>query len=168
LSGDVKQTPETSQLVLRDFEQIRTTISSPPTSEIDLAAELAQLRETWRGVCDVKIQIDRFSSKLLELDSDAQMAVNEISKEVVSNAYRHGKASQVEILISKQSEQEILLSATNNGHTLAARKKMNQPRRGIGSQMLDEIALEWSIKSDRVAQKTELRAIIAIESNSAN
>ena len=165
LSGNSKQTPETIHMVLRDFEQIRKAISSPPATEIDLAAELKLLRDTWRGVCEVKVQIDRFSSKLLELDSDARMAVNEISKEVVSNAYRHGKASQVAIRISKQSDQEILLSAINNGHPLMSQK--NRQRRGIGSQMLDDIALDWSIKSDRIAQKTEFRATIAIESNSA-
>ena len=168
LSSDKKLTPEIIDLVTRDFEQIRNAISAPPQTKINLSAELKELSETWRGVCEVKYEIDRFASELLARDSDAQMAVNEISKEVVSNAYRHGKARTVSIVVTTLSNQEILFTAINNGEPVGSKGSKSDARRGIGSQMLDEIALEWSIKSDRIAQKTEFQAIIAIDSNGPN
>lgn len=168
LSSPGANGPELRKLTLRDFEKIRSSISRPPASNIDLNAELKQLMDAWRGVCDVRIKIDSHASKLLSRDSDARMSINEVAKEVVSNAFRHGRARSVEIQVVSVNEHEVSITAINDGFSISPNGKEANNRRGIGSQMLDEITIEWAIKSDRVARKTVFKALIAVDSNRAD
>jgi anti-sigma regulatory factor (Ser/Thr protein kinase) len=59
-------------------------------------------------------------------------------KEGVSNAIRHGHAKYVEISILEESADAIRIEISNDGVSDSS------DRQGVGSQMLDEITMNWS------------------------
>jgi hypothetical protein len=62
-------------------------------------------------------------------------------KESVTNAIRHGKARLVEISIQDLNDGSIQIEVTNDGET----NLLGSP--GVGSQILDEITMNWSRES---------------------
>ena len=64
--------------------------------------------------------------------------INEIVKECVSNAIRHGQASKVTVTFFDSQDGSISISVTNNGDGPISTEQ------GVGSQMLDEITMSWS------------------------
>ena len=76
---------------------------------------------------------------MLDKDDFAKQSIAEICKEAVGNAYRHGKATKVEInlqIVSKRFE----VTITNDGIAPAEKRST-----GIGSKMLDDLAPRWTL-----------------------
>ena len=127
--------------VREDMGRILQSLSKPLTAEIDLKAAMDELVEVWSGVVEVTYMGSKEAVDLLDKDDFAKQSISEICKEAVGNAYRHGKASKVEInlqIVSKRFE----ITVTNDG--LAPAEKRSK---GIGSRMLDDLAPRWSLTS---------------------
>lgn len=128
--------------VRADMDRILQSLSRPLNIEIDLKAAMDDLVEVWHGVVAITFTGSRDAVDLLDKDGFAKQSISEICKEAVSNAYRHGKATKVEIdmrIVSKRFE----LTITNDG--VAPKEGCEQ---GIGSKMLDDLAPRWSLTSD--------------------
>lgn len=124
--------------VREDVERASFAISSFGKNEIDLAQSLREISDLWQGVCAVDIDYSQNLIESVPKDSVSAHCINEIVKECVSNAIRHGEASQVTVSISDPLDGSISISITNNG---AARISTQQ---GVGSLMLDEVTMNWS------------------------
>jgi two-component sensor histidine kinase len=76
----------------------------------------------------------------------------EIAKELVSNAYRHGKASKVWISVYLTEAGTAKLIMTNNGLSIPADFEP-----GLGFAMFDELTSDWEI--DRTEQSRFIASI---------
>lgn len=90
-------------------------------------------------------------------DKSARICVNEIAKEAVSNAVRHGNASVAKIEIDRMQNDLIEMKISNDGAPPKAKIE-----KGVGSQMFDELTLEWSLNFDRVSSRTVLSATFPV------
>ena len=136
--------------VREDMDRIVQSLSKPLNAEIDLKAAMDDLVEVWNGVVDITYKGSREAVDLLDNDDFAKQSISEICKEAVGNAYRHGKATKVEIdlqIVSKRFE----LTITNDGSAPAEGRS-----KGIGSKMLDDLAPRWSLTSE--GSRTTLKA----------
>ena len=125
--------------VREDMDRILQSLSKPLNSEIDLQAAMNDLVEVWQGVINVKYTGSKEAVDLLDKDDFAKQSIAEICKEAVGNAYRHGKATRVEIdlqIVSKRFE----LTITNDGVAPQEGRSI-----GIGSKMLDDLAPRWTL-----------------------
>lgn len=125
--------------VREDMDRILQSLSKPLNTEIDLRAAMSDLAEVWHGVIEVSYTGSREAVDLLDKDDFAKQSIAEICKEAVGNAYRHGKATKVEInlqIVSKRFE----VTITNDGIAPAAKRST-----GIGSKMLDDLAPRWTL-----------------------
>ena len=139
------------ELVSQDLKRAKDGLSSTPLIDLDFEQAKADLVATWRGVCEVKWQISVSASRALERFDSARMCVNEIAKEAVSNAVRHGEAKLVSIAIERPIDDLLTLVISNDG--IAPR---DSGTKGVGLQMLDEVALSWSLDHNRGRGLTEL------------
>jgi anti-sigma regulatory factor (Ser/Thr protein kinase) len=80
------------------------------------------------------------------------MCLNEILKEAVSNAVRHGDATAVDVQIVL-TQNEIELQVLNDG-----RPAISTSRKGLGSTMFDDLTISWQLARDYDADKTVLSA----------
>jgi len=125
--------------VREDMQRILQSLEKPLNIEIDLKAGMDDLVEVWHGVVAINYTGSREAVDLLDKDGFAKQSFSEICKEAVSNAYRHGKATKVEIdlrIVSKRFE----LTITNDG--VAPQEGRTK---GIGSKMLDDLAPRWTL-----------------------
>ncbi|MEY3537432.1 MAG: hypothetical protein RL645_246 [Actinomycetota bacterium] len=109
----------------------------------DFAEVINQIVSLWRGSCEISVFITEESSAALYQDRNAAACVVEVVQEAISNAVKHGRASNASVMISKV-ENLAEVRVRNDGTALAQGEKASE---GLGSQILDEICHKWSIEN---------------------
>ena len=92
----------------------------------------------------------------------AAAGINEVLKEVVSNAVRHGDASELMAQINLTDHDEIHVRVENNG---TAPNQLG--RIGIGSRLYDELTINWSLRTDETSGFVVFEALLPIASTSS-
>jgi len=129
------------QLIRADLQKALELINAPLNKvNIDLEQELAALVKTWAGACDITFEIEAKVRDLLLADSNLAFCVNELSKEIAGNAFRHGGSDELHISIEASAESTVELIATSNGLPPAS-----NPKPGVGMRMFDELSIAWSM-----------------------
>lgn len=140
-------------LVRQDLARAADALSKTPETEVDLPVALGNLQTTWKGICEIKFEISERANRSLQRDANARMCVNEICKEAVSNAVRHGEAKAMTIAIDRSADELLIIDASNTGRPVAA-----NIRQGVGSAMLDDLTVQWSLTNNRALGRTVLQA----------
>ena len=95
---------------------------------------------------------------MLKNDQVASDILNEILKEVVSNAVRHGNATNIYGEISMKDSRTISVLISNDGL-----KPPKEKIERVGSKMLDAVSLERTLEWNSDEQRTEFKALIPIK-----
>jgi signal transduction histidine kinase len=143
-------------LVREHIAQARKGLSQNSSGVFNLVAALKETTKTWRGILEIKTDLQSPAAKILIADRWASVCANEIIKESVSNSMKHGKAERVEVSFESAQPGFIEIIAIDDGKGLP-----RQFRPGLGSQLLDEIAFPWSLEK-RPEGGTLLRARIPV------
>ena len=144
-------------MVRQDLARAEVALQSKPVRELDLHRTISELTTTWRGVCDVSIKVSERAARALKRNFEVMFGVNEIMREAVSNAVRHAGATDVQIEIDRERDDLIDFVAKNGGKPIKADVTL-----GMGSQMLDELTVDWSLTQDERQGKTVLSATIPV------
>lgn len=145
------------ELVSQDLDRARKALESAPEPEVNFDKISNELVRTWAGICEVTWRVSERAQRVIQRDSSVLICINEIAKEAVSNAVRHGNASTVRIEVERSHDELIEIKAVNNG--TAPKSKSEQ---GLGSKLLDDLTLEWKLSYDRASGKTILSATFPI------
>ena len=158
----LQASPEPERYVLNrvaeDLERARQALLAPPVRTIDLPDSIAQLKATWRGICDIRTNISDRAARALRSNNDACLCVNEIIKEAVSNAVRHGEAKVVNISIDRHDDFSLEIEVSNDGVPLRAQNKL-----GVGSRLIEELTTDWSIDSSKATGLTVFKANLPLQ-----
>jgi signal transduction histidine kinase len=145
------------ELVKQDLRRAEAAVDANLNDEIDLPSGLSELQEVWRGICEISIEISERAKRALARGHDSSFCVNEIVKEAVSNAVRHGDATSASVSIDRVTDDLLNVTVINNGSA----PRVKEQQQGIGSDMLDEICLSWSL--DVVKKKVRLVAELPVK-----
>lgn len=137
----------------KDLDRAVVALTTPPNVTLNFSSTLQELVATWRGVCEIDLKITAGLKKTIIQDSRLSMCVNEILKEAVSNAVRHGDARSANVKLTQTRAGVLQISVSNNG---AAPKPSK--RKGLGSTLLDELTLDWQLNFDENVHQTVLIA----------
>lgn len=124
--------------------------SSPHSMLTDTLQDISEL---WDGTCTVRWTMDHRTIRALVESPDAAMSAAEISRECVSNAIRHGRASEVWITITRSGE-HILVTSLDDG---SGPPDDSSP--GLGSTLFDELCDDWNLQ--RLDEHTRVQARLA-------
>lgn len=149
-------------LVKQDLERAAQVLSKTPEPDVDLQVALAALATTWQGICEIKFEFSERAQRSLQRDGNARMCVNEICKEAVSNAVRHGEAKEIKILIDRSADELLIIEASDNGRGISSNAVQ-----GVGSRMLDDLTVEWSLTKNHAIGRTVLEAKLPLAGISA-
>jgi hypothetical protein len=148
---------------------IRNSLAAPRPISIDLASELANLKASWRGVCDVVIEVEKGIPRALKENHELAFCVNELCKEAISNAFRHGAAKNATIKIALVDTQLFQLTIVNDGRSVrATSSSQSRHTEGLGLKLYDELCLSWSLKSDGISKKTTLNLLVPVQPNTTD
>ncbi len=153
---------KTLDLAKKDLERAIAALSNPPATELNFSSAMKELTDTWQGVCEVKYEISTELKKILARDTRLSMCVNEICKEAISNAVRHGDARRAKIDMQIDAAGLIELCVTNDGAAPSA-----SGRKGLGSALLDELTLDWQLSVDENRDQTVLLAHLPFSGSQA-
>lgn len=158
----LQSSPDPEQYVLNrvveDLDRARKALQEIPPHKIDLADAFNQMQATWRGICEIKISIADRAARSLQKNNDACLCVNEIVKEAVSNAVRHGDAKNILVDIDRIDDFDLALTVSNDGVPLSA-----QTRLGVGSRLIEELTTDWSIESSEASGLTIFKANLPLQ-----
>ena len=149
-------------LVKQDIARAIEALSKTPETDVNLKEALGNLVTTWSGICEIKFEISERAKRSLGRDANARMCVNEICKEAVSNAVRHGEAKNILISIDRSNDELLIIEAADNGRGVSG-----EPIPGVGSRMLDDLTVDWSISNNRAIARTVLEAHLPLAAISA-
>lgn len=145
LQSAEKVTPVIVEMVKQDLQRAELAVNANLTDQLDLSQGLDEVRDVWSGICDLDYKISERAKRALSRNLDTAFCVNEIVKEAVSNAVRHGEASKASVEIDRIQDDLLTVLVTNDGKPV----ETNEDAAGIGTEMLDEICLSWELSSDR-------------------
>ncbi len=123
--------------------QAKRGLSGPGEKVFDLKQAIREQQKTWDGI--MKVSVATKSPHFLTLASDlwAGFCANEIIKEGLGNAFRHGQAKHVSVKFETEKPGFVTIEITNDG-----KSPNKKTRTGLGSQLLSEIAHPWSINKN--------------------
>lgn len=157
LSSAEELEPYQINMVLQDLDRAREALNKTPDINVDLTAALNAVATTWDGICKVSWQISPRASRSLERDANSRMCVNEIVKETVSNAVRHGEAKQALIEIDRTEDDLLTIQVRNDGRPVP-----KELEHGVGTRMLDDLTLDWSLTNNRARGSVDFNADLPI------
>lgn len=135
--------------VIRDVEKAKRALQEAVEFHMGTALLANEIVASWEGICDVSFDIPPEVVARLDENEAGRTCLMEVVKEVVSNAYRHGKASKIWVSTYLNSEGDIALIVSNNGRPIPDR---SEP--GLGFAMFDELTSEWAFDPTSPARLT--------------
>jgi prepilin signal peptidase PulO-like enzyme (type II secretory pathway) len=161
LQRSEKLEPYELEMVKQDMARATKALTSSPAKDINFTQSLDELVRTWAGVCNIKIESSARADRAIDANLDVRNCINEICKEAISNAVRHGNAKNAVIRLSREKDDVIELEICNDGH-----KPLREQPNGMGLSMIDDLSLSWQLTTERHKNQTCLVAQLPIGNKS--
>lgn len=154
LSQEARPTPELVVEVQADIQAALEKLNNPSNLEGESISELLnQIVEIWSDAADISIEFPTNLESAIAKQPLASEALIEISREFITNAIKHGKASEVGLRVATVSDLIVSITVTDNGQGVPPGAKP-----GFGSKLLSELSLTWnqSRKADLTVSYAEI------------
>ena len=151
-------TEDVKTQILSDLQRALDSLTQNKPANESLEFNISEIKSVWKGICEVDFAVTEEVYDKANSDAVISQVINEILKEVVSNAVRHGNASEVKIQMALDGPNDIEIVAINDG-TKPVRDRVES----VGSRMLAAICLERSLLWNSTTKKTEFKALIPIK-----
>ena len=121
---------------------------------------LSLTRSNWSDAVQLDVSIDPRAREALAGDPLCARSVNELIPELVFNSIRHAHATSIAIKLEVADHRTVCLGVHDNGSG-----QLNETRHGLGSALLDEVAIAWTRKRrGEVTETTCLLPVLAVAS----
>lgn len=136
------------------LDDVRGKLTSAGAQAINLKQALDEISQTWT-VCDLVFEIDDHVYVLADANPTLAEILNEVCKELVSNANRHGRAKNIRIRISS-GDRVVEVYSSNDGDPM--REDFEQ---GLGSNLYENVCLKWELSTNPESGQTSFRATVS-------
>lgn len=127
------------------LEQVRKALSRIENQEYlagqEFTSLLDELKELWEGTAEIDWRISGEARLMLEQDLGLARCTFEVIRESVTNAVKHGSASEIQIEIDL-SELALILKISNNGQISEAQEE------SMGSELMDQLCLSRELRNE--------------------
>jgi signal transduction histidine kinase len=125
--------------VQKDIESALEQLNNPNHLESEtLVSVLNQIRDLWSDSVEIKIQIADELQQAITNEPLTCEATIELTRELVTNSIKHGKATDVHVNISSIDNSRFSVEVRDNG---TAPDPEAEP--GYGTKVLNELSLKW-------------------------
>ena len=139
LAQSKRPTKKLIQSVNQDLESALEVLKFERASSVNLRDVLQQISEVWAGTCDIYFNVSKPAFQTTNRDANLSEAAIELIREAVSNAIKHGSASEVDIDV-RLGDSLLEISVTNNG-----KAAVNRAGTGFGSKLYSELSHSWQL-----------------------
>ncbi|MCX8528808.1 MAG: hypothetical protein ORN27_01905 [Rhodoluna sp.] len=131
---------ESGEAALNNLRDRLGRILNDTRGTADVRPVLAEITETWHGLCQIDFELSCEDEDLLKQDSICVETVLEIAREACSNAIRHGSAEHIKLNLDFEGSDLVRIRVENDGT-----KADLGSRRGVGSAYLDDCTYSHSL-----------------------
>ena len=125
--------------VQKDIESALEQLNNPNRLESEtLVSVLNQIRDLWSDSVEIKIEIADELEQAITSEPLTCEATIELTRELVTNSIKHGKANRVQVSISSIDNSRFGVEVIDNG---SAPDPEAEP--GYGTKVLNELSLKW-------------------------
>jgi signal transduction histidine kinase len=128
------------QSVNQDLADALEVLKFDSLEETDLRDVIGQITEVWSGTCEIYSNISKAVYQVTKKNPLVGEAVTEVLREAVSNAIKHGSATEIEI-DAKVTAKLVVISLVNNG-----KSPVNSRGNGFGSKLYSELTHTWQLE----------------------
>jgi signal transduction histidine kinase len=150
--------PQVKDKILSDLQRALDALKESRTVQRSLDVSITEIKSLWGGICDIHVFLTPFANQVIKNDQVASDILNEILKEVISNAVRHGDASNIYGEISMKDSRTISVVISNDGL-----KPTKEKIESVGSKMLDAVCLERTLEWNSEEKRTDFKALVPIK-----
>jgi len=141
----------TAEQILLELRELVTTIGVEEKSRTKGIRDIFQdLETTWGGIATVSFRAPSGSNEL-ELDSQLLETLSDLIPELTFNSIKHGNATRLDFTMQFENNETLSVKCQDNGNRPSASGKV-----GLGTQLLDQCALQWARLSDESGTATTL------------
>ena len=143
IATDLEKEEEISNLLALVENELRSILQTVHhENELTFVSGIEEIRREWESIVniDVQIQLESEFNPSQNVIRNVRLALNE----AISNAVRHGRAKNIEIVITryKLTKENLHLSISNDGQPLADAREP-----GLGFRNLDATTADWKISN---------------------
>ena len=132
---------ESGEVVLQNLKDRLAKILDDTKGTSDIRPVLAEIAETWHGLCTIDLAMSDEVETTLKQDATCVETVLEIAREACSNAIRHGSAENIHLTLELADDDLVKLTVRNDGTKIDT-----QSRRGVGSAYLDDCSYSHELE----------------------
>jgi signal transduction histidine kinase len=142
-SGTGPITPTEQQRITATVQSVLDSVNEEPPVAVDAVRGIRDTIAFWSGMCDISLEVTPEAELAIARDSEVAEAIHIVTLEIISNAIRHGHATEISVTIASDSVETLRITATNNGDTLESN---HEP--GLGMGLYDELCAQWEIRNE--------------------
>ena len=128
-------------------------LSKEPVESVDPVGAIRDLVDFWAGMCTITLDVGKEVWGSTSADPEAAEALHIVSLEMISNAIRHGHATEIAITMVRSTPETVTVTAVNNGTRVS-----DSHQAGLGMALFDELAAHWSLTN---SHRVTMTAVIA-------
>ena len=128
-------------------------LTTEPVESVDPVGAIRDLVDFWAGMCTITLDVDPEVWASTSVDHEAAEALHIVSLEMISNAIRHGHATEIAITMVRSAPETVTVTAVNNGTRVS-----DSHQAGLGMALFDELAAHWSLTN---SHRVTMTAVIA-------
>jgi two-component sensor histidine kinase len=129
------------------------------SESMSISEVVAEINATWLGIATANSSLVGVTPGELEKDTVLMTTLAELYAELSFNSIKHGKATQIDFVLEKTSEDIVCLTCTDNGN-----QSPDSGRIGLGTKLLDECALQWKREPVRKGKGTTTKVVLPFAS----
>jgi signal transduction histidine kinase len=133
--------------VRADLRTVIDVLDVDASEAVVLDEAIARVIGTWDGLCSVSVDVADDAHALLRSDPVLASTLVDLLTEAVSNAVRHGGASEVTVRVVLEETGILELEVGDDG-----RGPSPEARLGMGTRLLDECTLDWARRAGNPGQ----------------
>lgn len=128
------------QSVNEDLADALEVLKFESIEKVDLRDVLTQIIDVWNGSCEIYANVSKSVYQITKRNPLVGEAVSEVLREAISNAIKHGAATEIEVE-AKVANSLISMSILNNG-----KAPVNRAGNGFGSKLYAELTHTWKLE----------------------
>lgn len=109
---------------------------------LSVSESARQITENWSGLVDIHFELAEAAEQRIDADPLARRVLGELCREFVTNAVKHGSATQLAFTIEMTKPSLISLCCRNNGQAASPTRSS-----GVGSSFVDRVTLNLQVSS---------------------
>jgi signal transduction histidine kinase len=108
-----------------------------------------RVRENWSSIAVISFHADPAVLDVIERDSLCKTSIIDVIPELVFNGVKHGKATEIDLLLELIGNEKVRLSAIDNGNFEKLESTL-----GLGTTILNESCISWTRERDNARTVT--------------